>query len=359
VAEHRARERTSPRVTVLLPVYNGERHLREAIDSILGQTYGDFELLIVNDGSVDGTGDIIHSYHDSRLVVLDNPRNLGLAKSLNRGLRRARGELIARHDADDVSEPEWLRRVMALLDREPMVAVAATWFTEVTADGTVMPGCPPRDPTEMRWRLLFHCPIVHSGVVIRASVVEDLGGFDESLGYAEDYDLWCRIARTRIVTSLEEYLVTIRLSDFSMTATYGDVVADEPRRIAVAYMREIAGSGGVHPEQFDSQFHEDAFALLFKPRLARGDEDAIRIVGKLLRLHSAFCRAYGIPPARARADARKLRAKLGRHLIRLARAQLREHDASGCARFLVGAGASMLRGHSLVPEFAPREARFH
>ncbi|MBN2301281.1 MAG: glycosyltransferase family 2 protein, partial [Lentisphaerae bacterium] len=95
-----------PKITVLMAVYNGERYVREAINSILGQTFADFEFLIINDGSTDHSRELISSYHDPRLRLIDNDHNLGLTKSLNRGIAAARGEYLARMDADDVSVPE-------------------------------------------------------------------------------------------------------------------------------------------------------------------------------------------------------------------------------------------------------------
>src|SRR5690349_10671348 len=115
-----------PAVTVLMPVYNGEPFLREAIDSILQQTWADFEFLIVNDGSTDHTRDIIDSYDDARIRVLDQAQNTGLAKSLNAGLRAARAPLVARQDADDRSHPERLAAQVEFMRAHPEVALAGT-----------------------------------------------------------------------------------------------------------------------------------------------------------------------------------------------------------------------------------------
>src|SRR5215467_8249434 len=105
-----------PKVTVLLTVYNGERYLHEAIDSILGQTFQDFEFLIINDGSTDGTRELILSYHDRRIRLIDNEYNIGQTRSLNRGLVLAMGQFLARQDADDISEPDRLASQVAFLE---------------------------------------------------------------------------------------------------------------------------------------------------------------------------------------------------------------------------------------------------
>src|ERR1043165_9066720 len=121
----------SPHVTVLMAVYNGEPFLAKAIDSILAQTYEDFELLVVDDGSTDATPDIVRSYGDRRVRTVRNPRNIGLARSLNVGLAEARGALVARHDADDLSYPDRFRRQVEFLAAHPDVAVLGTRFDSI------------------------------------------------------------------------------------------------------------------------------------------------------------------------------------------------------------------------------------
>ena len=105
----------TPEVTVLMSVFNGEKYLRESIDSILNQTFSDFEFLIINDGSTDSSRKIILSYDDSRIILVDNNENSGLSKSLNIGIHRGQGEYIARQDADDVSHPKRLEKELQFL----------------------------------------------------------------------------------------------------------------------------------------------------------------------------------------------------------------------------------------------------
>src|SRR5258705_775698 len=113
----------SPQVSVLLPVWNGERHLAAAIESVLGQSFTDFELLIVDDGSTDGSAALIRRYGDERIRLFENEKNLGVTRSLNLGLAQARGRYVARMDADDLSAPERLARQVAFLDSHPEVAL--------------------------------------------------------------------------------------------------------------------------------------------------------------------------------------------------------------------------------------------
>ncbi|HKQ33129.1 MAG TPA: glycosyltransferase family A protein, partial [Thermodesulfobacteriota bacterium] len=121
----------TPKVTVLMTVYNGEKFLNEAIDGILNQTFRDFEFLIINDGSTDGSREIIKSYKDPRINLVDNESNIGLTASLNRGLSLAGGEYIARQDADDISLPERLEKQISILERNPDIALLGSWYLEI------------------------------------------------------------------------------------------------------------------------------------------------------------------------------------------------------------------------------------
>lgn len=324
-------------MTVLMPVLNGERHLAQAIESILGQSCTDFELVLVNDGSTDRTAEIIASYRDDRIVVIENGENLGLNTSLGLAVRRARGDLLARLDADDVAHRERLARQIAVLDAQPAVGMVSTWFTEVDDDGRLLGrGQPPADPAWIRWRLLFHNPIPPSTTMLRRCVLESSPA-DESLTYAMDYELWCRIARTSLVTTVEDFLVDYRHGVDSMTASSGDAVADEPRRIAVAEMRHVAVAGNVEPEQFDTGFHADAQALLWRPESARPELDALGSVRKLFRLHDAFCRMYRLPDTVARRQRRDVRRRIGGNLARLRRERLHGEGARGAAVLVAAA----------------------
>src|SRR4029079_12299348 len=128
----------SPRVTVLMSVYNGERFIEATVRSVLGQTFSEFEFLIVNDGSTDRTRELVASYNDPRVRLVDNNGNIGQTRSLNRGLRMAAGELIARQDSDDVSEPERLRKQVNFMDSHPEVALLGTWYTKIDERGLRM-----------------------------------------------------------------------------------------------------------------------------------------------------------------------------------------------------------------------------
>lgn len=224
-----------PKVTVLMAVYNGERYLHEAIESILNQTFQDFEFLIINDGSQDSTKEIIASYQDTRIKLIDNEQNLGLTKSLNKGWKLAKGEFIARQDADDISEPERLAKQVTFLETNPDVVLVGSWYRDIDERGDLLAERKlPCSTASIRWEILFYCPFVHSAVMFRTQTVsEQIGFYDESFSYAQDYDLWWRIARKLEVANINEYLLKLRINPLSMTATYGNLVDDEPLNIKV------------------------------------------------------------------------------------------------------------------------------
>jgi glycosyltransferase involved in cell wall biosynthesis len=285
-----------PKVTVLMAVYNGERFLREAIESILGQTFQDFEFLIINDGSTDDTREIVLSYDDKRIRLVDNEHNLGLPRSLNKGLKIAEGKFIARQDADDISEPKRLSRQVAFLEAHPEVALLGTWYKEIDAQGDIIGSRElPCNYTEIRWSLLFFCPFVHSSVMLRRSVVlGQIGIYNESSD-AEDYELWSRIARCFPVANLGEYLVRFRINPWSRVAIYGVRICNDELRIGTAIIGNILGLDKDKILNFEPRFNSiRSFLLGYKTDFSR--EETNQIVKEILRLHTAFIRYYKISP---------------------------------------------------------------
>ena len=317
---------TAPHVTVLLAVHNGERHLRASIRSVLAQTFEDFELLVVDDASTDGTREILDAFAEPRMRILTNTENLGLTRSLNRGLREARGRYVARQDADDLSDPPRLARQVALLERRPELALVATQYRRIDDSGEVESAREvPTEAVDIRWRLLFLNAFTHSSVTFRRDVVLALSGYDETYSYAQDYDLWSRIAATHEVAALPESLVCYRRTADSMTATSGRA-ADEVAAIRTRNLEAV----GVDARAIDVDV---AWRLLF----ARdGDIDASRattVARQVLKVQESFARGLGLDGGAAR----RHRASVGRILAgRLVRLGLRQSSARA-----VGVGASI------------------
>ena len=184
-----------PRVTIAMGIYNCETTLAEAIESIQAQVYQDWELVMCNDGSTDGTLRIAEDYarRDNRLVVIENPVNLGLNHSLNNCLRHARGEFYARMDGDDTCEPDRLGKLVAALDAHPEMAVVSSWMTCFDATGTW--GLIRTKPFPAKKDFLEGTPFIHAACMIRTSCLRSLGGYSTEswLRRAEDLDLWFRL----------------------------------------------------------------------------------------------------------------------------------------------------------------------
>lgn len=211
-----------PRVTVLMPVYNGERFLRGALESILSQTFTDFEFLIIDDGSTDQSAEIVRTYNDSRIRLVQNESNLKLTASLNRGLSLARGEYIARMDADDVCMPERLEKQVRFLDENQHVDILGTDVEMIDHAGALWLGSKPfrlpRKHGAIRWMLYFVCPIYHPTVMMRRTVMDSLDGYSLDFPYAEDYDLWLRAAAQVQIGNVPDILLKLRIHESSKVA---------------------------------------------------------------------------------------------------------------------------------------------
>ncbi len=188
----------NPKVTVLMSVYNGKKYLRVAIDSILNQTFRDFEFIIINDGSTDRTKEILESYTDERIKIINNTENLGLSKSLNIGIKEAGNDYIFRMDADDISLPERLSKQVRFLDCHEEIAVVGSGCYGIDEDGCIVSlnKVFTEDDQLKRWLSLgaFEAYIWHPSTVIRKEDLLAVGLYNENLKTTQDKDLWIRLA---------------------------------------------------------------------------------------------------------------------------------------------------------------------
>ena len=210
-----------PQISVILPIYNGEMYLAEAIDSILSQTYHDFELIIINDCSSDRTPEILSTYTDDRIRIVNNPSNLKLSRSLNKGIELARGQLIARMDADDISLPERFEKQIAFLERNPEIGVVGSQLKKIDENGNFS-GYISREllPEILRWELFFGPPLGHPSVMMRADILKTVGGYSNDLLVAVDYELWTRLIKITRFANLPEPLVLYRKHPETMSSKY-------------------------------------------------------------------------------------------------------------------------------------------
>jgi len=212
-----------PLVSVVMPVFNGERYLRESIESVLNQSWSDFEFIIINDGSTDNTATILSSYDDPRLVILENDGNQGIVKALNKGLHRARGKYVARQDADDTVLPNRLERQVRFLDTHPDITAVGSAYYEIDVAGKRLRRVSlPTNDLEIRWHSLFLSPFVHSAVMFRRQPIIEMGGYSSSpsVMHVEDYDLWRKLLWAgHRMTNLSRALVQWRVNPNGVSAT--------------------------------------------------------------------------------------------------------------------------------------------
>ena len=237
-----------PVVSVVLPVYNCPDLVGQAIESILAQTFADFELIVIDDGSKDETPDVLGNYTDSRIRLMTQT-NRGLAGTLNRGIEVAHGRYVARQDQDDVSYPERLSKQVAFLDAHPSCALLGTWAEIWRGDATSdrVHRHPSDNPT-LQFELLLDNPFVHSSVMIRKAALGQVGAYSTDPGRQppEDYELWSRIARRFEVANLPEILHVYREIEGSMSRIGPSPFMDH---LVTICAENIAWAAGLEPSQ--------------------------------------------------------------------------------------------------------------
>jgi glycosyltransferase involved in cell wall biosynthesis len=310
---------TAPLVTVLLAVRDGEAYLRAAVASILGQTLSDLELLVVDDASGDRTPEILAGLADARLRVLRNDRQLGLARSLNRGLDEARGAYLARLDADDVAMPRRLERQLARIRAAPSVAAVGSAVMEI--DDRWRVGAVHSMPTsvsEVRFAALFSSPFFHPTVLVDREVLEQNGlRYDADFEESEDYELWSRLLEVADGDNVADPLVLYRVHPEQASQRRGELQREYQLRVARGFIGRVAPE--LRPAEVDLAWRIGA-AEQVEPDAAN------EAVGAYLALVDAFERRFGRGARRraARDLARMakdahgaVRARIVRHALRL------------------------------------------
>ena len=205
----------NPKVTVLMPAYNAGKYIAESIQSVIDQTYSDWELLVVNDGSTDNTVEVVEGFSDPRVRLLNNPENLRLIKTLNRGLEEARGEYVARLDADDRALPERLRLQVEVLDNDSDLVLIGGRSNVICADGEVKrrgEDCyAPESCEDILMASMFYNPFRHSSVTFRREAVLSLGGYPAEFQDVEDFALWTKLLENYRAVNLKEVVCDYRI----------------------------------------------------------------------------------------------------------------------------------------------------
>ena len=228
-----------PLVSVLLSVYNSELHLKDAIESILNQSYPHFELIIVNDGSVDSSEKIIDSFQDKRILKINNPGNKGLIFSLNKAFEAAKGNYIARMDADDISLPERFKKQVDFLESHPEIGLCSCHYTQFNSSDKY-PSQSLIHHEEIISHLLFNSSLAHPTLMIRRSVLlEQKVVYDMHYPHAEDYELWTRLALKTKFGAVEEQLFLYRLHENQVTQKYHQQQIESGNKIREKFLAAL------------------------------------------------------------------------------------------------------------------------
>jgi len=217
---------TPPTVSVLMPVHNASAYVAQAVESILKQTFTDFEFIIVNDASTDDTPAILESYEDSRIRLIHNDDNQGVTQSLNLGLEIAQGKYIARMDADDISLPNRLDIQVKYLDAHPHIGVLGTNALFIDKHARIVNDQKPHVQSSLsidylRWALNWHNPVLHPSVMFRKQILDAHHlTYDTNMQVAQDYALWLKLVEVTDIVVLEDVLLHYRFLATSITRNH-------------------------------------------------------------------------------------------------------------------------------------------
>ena len=230
-----------------MPVYNGEKFLREAVDSILHQSFTDFEFLIIDDGSTDGTPDILKEYarHDPRIRLERNERNLQISATLNKGLALAAAPLIARMDADDMALPERFDRQIVRFAAQPALTALGGGIRYITEAGEYTGqslGYPEDHHAIVKALWAHERNLAHPAVMFRTETVRSVGGYRALIAYAEDYDLWLRLSEVGQLGNLQEPVLLYRLHSASTASTKAE---EQAVCVALAWLSAYSSKKGL------------------------------------------------------------------------------------------------------------------
>jgi hypothetical protein len=331
---------SKPLISVVLPVHDGERYLAESIGSILRQTYSNFELIVIDDGSTDGSARIAAGFDDERVVLVRNDTNLGLVATLNKGLALARGDLIARMDADDVADPGRLETQVAYFARDPGIVALGTGIRCIDADGRLRrePRRQVQGPVRLRWRLLRGTCLYHPTLMLCRSRAGGEAHYAPEFVHAEDYELLLRLSRRHDLDNLPDRLLAHRVHAGSVSFRFREVQRDSAARALVLHARERYGVE-VAPGQ--------ARALLDPRHLfSRVSRDEDVPVGLILKLERRF---YGVEPGITRGDARAVQTDVAAFLWKLLVIATTDWRAGGLLLRRATAMVACLRALALRP----------
>jgi glycosyltransferase involved in cell wall biosynthesis len=247
------------KISVIMSVYNGMPYLKEAVKSILSQSYRTFEFIIVDDASTDGSWDYLKNIKDERLTLIKNKKNRGLSASLNKALKIAKGKYIARMDADDISKRTRIEAQINFLEKNPKIALCGTWAKKIDKDGKIIGNMLyPISPEEIKKKIALFNPIIHPSIMARKTFFDKLGGYREEFDGAEDYDLLARGVHMFKYANIPEELLMLRFSKTRRSQKSMHKMDKLDLKVKLNLIRE----GGITPSSFFALAKKLAFIYL-------------------------------------------------------------------------------------------------
>jgi glycosyltransferase involved in cell wall biosynthesis len=275
-------EKRFPVLSVIMPVYNAEAYLKEAVASLLNQTFTDFELILINDASTDSSRRLAEHFAqtDHRIRLLDNEGLKGIVGALNTGLKHSRGRLIARADGDDIYPQDRFQLQVDCLCRHPAIMITGGGYAPFKPDGTARTILYPASPVEIGWRFVSATSFCHPSVMFRREVFETCGGYPSVA--AEDYVFFSRIVRDHPCTNIRRVLVNYRETQTGLSAINAARIAASVR----ARFEDNFRFYGCNEEDADLFFNYQ------RCRLLKGPGEIIRVHRANRRIISRICKAY-------------------------------------------------------------------
>ena len=277
--------KSPPKVSVLIPIHNGEQFLKLSVNSILEQSFSNLELILLDDGSTDKTTDVLREFSttDDRIVLLKNEKRLGIARSLNRCAAKARGTFFARMDADDKAHTNRLARQLVEFEKYPDLVVCGS--NVIYADSKMRPLYRSNFPIsgqDIKCSSVFLNPFAHSAVMMRANTFRSAGGYSEDLDVAQDYDLWCRLIWRGRAGNITDPLMTLRRHRNSVSLIKRPTQWAVASRIQARYANQLLRSNRFSAAQFENIRAHQSWGLnktyQSKKTAAEGIQDVIQLI---------------------------------------------------------------------------------
>ncbi len=264
---------SDPVVSVVMTTFNGEKYIADAINSVLAQTFPEFELLVIDDSSTDDTVGVVRSFEDPRVRLIENEQNLGISRSRNIGIDQARGRYIASHDHDDISYPNRLKIEVDLLEREPQVVMVGSRSDRIPSSGNTWPPLPLPTRAALPWFLFTSSPFAHSTTCFRKSTLDKQGiRFNHSFPYAEDYEIYCRLSEVGELVLLPDVLGAFRKHETNTSQLKNDeMTANGCAFLRVRY-NQYLGSNVVGEEEIKAIWH-----VLVEKRSAESEKQLLKL----------------------------------------------------------------------------------